>query len=443
MSGIKKRTRRTVQATRVDDARHRPGRRDHAVRGGHASTASAHATPRPPQLVQLVVPPAVDDGFSRNERHYLSEISDDERTALLYEMRMNRPQTVPLRFRVARSRLPNKADILHKLSYGCEGSKFDNYVENALLLPFGVVDRPPDAEDMHTFLHNARNVMDEEIYGQQHLKDDTIRALCSWATNPASASFVVGIEGPPGVGKTSFAHALGRIMGRPLCRVAIGGMNDVSVLSGHSYSYESSKYGELARCLIESKSSSPIIVFDEVDKLGDSGKAQEIIALLIHLTDPQSNAEIRDRYFQSHGLSLDFSRACFVFTMNDSRRVSPILLDRLAMVRMETPTLDDKVAIARRFLIPRELRRLRCDVDFDAAAVRELVRRTSATESGVRNLERVVRSVVATLNVARRGAKQTLRTVEVGEVTDKVDTSLLQRILPERSEETGPTHMYC
>lgn len=385
-----------------------------------------------------------DHCFSRDERTYLAGLSDADRTELLRHMSTARPPAVPLRFRVATSRLPNKFELLQKLGSGCDNVKFEQYVESALRLPIGVYSSPPDAEDMATFLKTARAVMDDEIYGQQTLKDQTVRALCSWATNAANGSVVLGLEGPPGVGKTSYARALGKIMDRPLCFIGLGGLNDVSHLTGHSYTYESSKYGQLAQCLMNCRSSSPIIVFDEVDKLGDSPKAREIEALLIHLTDPSSNTEVHDRYFQN--IPLDFSQACIVFTMNDARRVSPILLDRLTMVNMERPSQTDKVAIARNFLIPREVRRLGSDLRFEDDAVFQMVQAHSTHEAGVRNLARVIRNVVETLNVVRRGASTALKMVDVkAEAASTVSASVVDRVLCKsaRRDDAPPPTMYC
>lgn len=430
-----KRSKRRVVATKVPPAPVRP------LEAPPAVFQTIRLVPFEKPEEDKTQPPSAR--MSREERTYLAQLSDAERTALVHQLDSHRPASVPLRFRVARSGLPNKAELLHKLSNGCDNAKFENYVESALRLPIGVYDAPPDAEDVPAFLCSARETMDAEIYGQPALKDQTVRALCSWVTNAAAGSVVLGLEGPPGVGKTSYAKALGKIMGRPLRCVDLGGLNDVSVLTGHSYSYESSKYGQLAQCLMDCASASPIIVFDEVDKLGDSARAREIEALLIHLTDPTTNADIHDRYFQN--IPLDFSQACLVFTMNDSRRVSPILLDRLTMVRMETPSRADKAEIARQFLIPRELGRLRSDLEFDEAAVRQLVAEHSGHEAGVRNLARAIRSVVETLNVARRGAGGALTTVAFapGQTGSTVSAKLVGKVLPEREDDTAPTMMYC
>ena len=413
--------------------------------GNECGTATCAAPPAPAPLtnaplpsIQFVIPSALTtntngctDVYSKEENAYLAKLTEEERVQLLLHMKDEKETRVPLLFQVAQSNLPNKADILSKLRSRTEGAKFDNYVSNALKIPIGIYDPLPVSDGVGTFLRHARKIMDAEIYGQDKLKDQTVRALCSWATNPSNSGITLALEGPPGVGKTNYARAIGKIMQRPTFFISLGGMNDVAVIIGHSYSYESAIYGQLAQALIESKSSSPVIVFDEVDKLGESYRAQEIVALLIHLTDPNCNTAIRDRYF--HDIPLDFSRVCFIFTMNDKRRVSPILLDRLSIVQMTPPTVSDKVAIASTFLIPRELERIRADIEFEHDAVYDLVKAHSSRESGVRNLARSIREIVETLNVVRRGGEDVLRAISLPTCTltsnTKVSTHMVESIM--------------
>ena len=368
------------------------------------------------QTIHLVMPAIPLGGhgqgakttFSRDERSYLEKLAPREREQLMSKVQEPdvTPET-PLRFRLAKSGLPNKSDLMRRLTEH-EGQKFEQYVRTALDVPVRTYSAPP-ACDMNTFLRTALTNLDAEIYGQSEIKDETIRALCSWKTNSTAAPTIIGLEGPPGVGKTSYAKALGKIMGRPLAFISLGGMNDVSVLMGHSYTYESSSHGMLAQTLINCKSNTPVIVFDEVDKIPpDSSRAQEIISLLIHLTDPASNHDVRDRYLGGK-IPLDFSRACFVFTMNDSRRVSSVLVDRMKLMLMQTPDFDDKLNIAQMFLIPREVKRVGSDVRISEDAVRDLVKQHSPGESGVRGLSRAIRRLVETLNVLGQGGAQFLR----------------------------------
>lgn len=432
------------------DAKRRRSNRTPRETASHGPPA-VQRTP-PVQAIRVLLPPpsvrrAEPDAavtYSREERVYLAKLPERKRRDLMNRLESGdpgEPVEAPLRFRVLESRLPNKQEVLQRLRNGCEGAKFEQLLTNALRLPLGVYDPPPATENLGAFLGEARATMDSELYGQTALKDQTMRALGAWATNPRSGGLVLGLEGTPGIGKTSFAQALGKIMHRPLAMISLGGLNDVSVLTGHSYSYESSCYGQLAQSLMMAGTMSPVLVFDEVDKIGDMAKAQEIIALLIHLTDPNSNAQIQDRYFQVlKALPLDFSQACLVFTMNDASRVSPILRDRMTMVRMETPSTADKVAIAQNFIIPRELERVRMPgLKFDPVAVEEMVRR-HASEPGVRGLARTVRNIAETINVTRRGGvlpsvKLNASDFERGEVSPRI----LGQLLPE-AEETGVTH---
>lgn len=400
-----------------------------------------------PGRLRIIMPPPNMfrmDGFhySAEERLYLDNMSEEERTRTMKEIEgvVNR-QNTPLRITVAKSSLKNKTEIMRKLRESGENSKFEQYVRTALSVPVDKYDAPPDVS-MTEFIQSALNKLDREIYGQIKLKQETIRALCSWKTNINSSAMVIGLEGPPGVGKTSFAQALGDVMGRPICSIPLGGMNDVSVLSGHSYTYESSCHGMLAQSLIKCGSNSPVIVFDEVDKLPtESSRAQEIVSLLIHLTDPATNKQVHDRYLVN--VPMDFSRACFVFTMNDARRVSPILMDRMQLIQMETPTFEDKVNIAKKYIIPREMSRVDMEATFDDDAVSTVVREHSHNEYGVRALQRAVRRLVETLNVVYNGGGQFMD-IDVSTSVRNVSKKVLRQVLkaPGQQESVSTSMMY-
>jgi ATP-dependent Lon protease len=340
--------------------------------------------------------------FSRAERSYIASLTPKSREKLLTTMEQQTSGKIPLRFRVLQSSLPNKSQILEKMQ-NCDSSKFEQWVEAALKLPIGKYNIPPPNFDVAGFLRSTRRFMDETLYGQEEAKDETLRALSSWAMNPYGCkTLCLGLSGAAGVGKTSYCRdVLARVLQRPSMFISLGGLNDISTLLGHSYTYEGSTPGRLCEGLMESGSMSPVIIFDELDKLAaDNSKVQEIVSFLIHLTDPASNTEIQDRYFQS--IPLDLSKAVFVFTMNEPDRVSPILLDRLQMIRMKSPTKDDKVKIAQMFLIPRTLKECgfqQKDVTFDTNCLKHIIEDTE--ESGVRELQRKLKKVVETLGIAK------------------------------------------
>lgn len=408
------------------------GNRDHAAEDDVRRSPSREAqciqfVPVPASFfAQPPCPPASRSGappLSRSENAYLDKLPQRERESLLRELdRHTRGgDETPLRFRVLRSTLANKQSVLERLRCGADGAKGEQWVESALRLPTRAVAAPSPSR-LPQFLAAARATMDQEIYGQEHLKERTLLALAAWVCNPDATPLTLGLEGVPGTGKTSYARALGRIMGRPCRTINLGGLNDVSVLLGHSFSYQNATYGRLAAALMECGTTSPVLVFDELDKLATDGpRAQEIASLLMHITDPQASARVEDNYFGTD-VPLDLSKATLVFTMNDASRVSPALLDRLSMVRMQTPGIEEKFQIARKHIIPRELRRLHCDsmLEFNEEAVRRLVRERASNEAtGVRELSRDVRYIVETLNVTRRGGSAMLRVGGHGELSRK------------------------
>lgn len=208
-----------------------------------------------------------------------------------------------------------------------------------------------------------------------------------------SGGYSLGLEGPPGTGKTHFArHALAEALGLPFVSIPLGGASEGAYLLGNLYTFEGSKEGRLASALAEAKCCNPILFFDEVDKISQTERAQEIVSVLIHLVDPTANTALRDRYF--HGIDLDFSRCTFVFSYNDPSRVSPVLLDRIKRIRVDLPTRDQRVSIVRDHLEPRCQTRLATRLSLSDGAVDSLLGRDTPS-CGMRGAEKNVDDVLA------------------------------------------------
>ena len=162
------------------------------------------------------------------------------------------------------------------------------------------------------------------------------------------------IEDYPGSGKTTFAkNVIANVMNRPFNFIGLGGASDASCLIGHSYTYEGAIPGRIVESLKSSKVMNPVFYFDEMDKISKTTKGDEITNVLIHLTDREQNMQFHDRYFS--GIDLDISNSLFVFSYNEARDVNPVLLDRLNVIKLKTPTVDEKIEIAKRHLIPRAM----------------------------------------------------------------------------------------
>ena len=229
-----------------------------------------------------------------------------------------------------------------------------------------------------------------------------MQLVSQWISNPRSMSKVLGIAGPPGTGKTTLVrHGIAKALGRPFVQISLGGATDSCTLNGHSYTYEGATWGKIVGTLMQARTMNPVIFFDELDKVSESKTGQEIIGLLIHLTDATQNDQFVDRYFE--GVPLDLSRALMIFSFNDKDRLCPILKDRMTVVSTESFSVEDKIQIATKHLLPAVLENAgfnRTDVFMEPDDVKFAINYVPK-EEGVRNLRRAIESAVMKLNVLR------------------------------------------
>lgn len=367
-------------------------------------TAASHDTPGAHQGEQL--------RLNRSERAFLE--SQDEATKAFYTEKLacfkkDAAADVPRRFKVAASNLPQKSEIFRRLE-GCESAKYESWVDYALGLPLGKFSQRPLESDaapteIASFLHTAREAMDRAIHGQERAKDEVVHLISQWARTGSTHASGILLQGPPGVGKTAFAkRAIAAAINRPFVFIAMGGANDSSYLMGHSYTFEGAVPGRIAEALREAKVMDPVIFVDELDKISKSPRGEDLANALLHLTDKGQNAHIRDKYF--HGIDLDLSRAIFVFSANDLSQINPVLLDRLNVIQMASPTQQDKLAIAKQHLLPKAMTEAGitdAELLVPDEAIEQVIE-AHADESGVRGLERTLARVVNTAAVLLSGA---------------------------------------
>jgi len=326
-------------------------------------------------------------------------------------------EEIPIRFKILSSNmdLRTKGSIIRKIDHFYQLDPSDNeyqklypWVEQLDKIPFGKycpteVTQNDPAEKIQKYLINTKEAMDEAVYGHDIAKTQILSIVARDISNPASGGNCIAIEGPMGNGKTTLVkEGICKAMNRPFAFIALGGMQDSSYLQGHEITYEGSKCGRIIEMLTETGCMNPIIFFDELDKVSDTPKGEEITNLLCHLTDASQNKEFHDKYFS--GINFDLSRATFIFSYNNASSINPILLDRMYKIKTKGFDKKAKTKIATDYLLPKILTEFnfhKKDINFDIKAIHKLIDNFSDNEEGVRNLKRNIETIIFKLNVMR------------------------------------------
>jgi hypothetical protein len=408
----------------VDDGVAPRARSDGRQRGAtarkrrHASGKHASSNKKPAKRRRMRNPE--ENNYIDEEYEYYRGLSSSDRRRVA---NMERQVTAvmeartPIRFRVLLSNmdLAVKAVAIKKITqlYYMDGSsdeyhKLNNWIEALCKLPIGRFHAlPVTAESsfasISNFLNTTKARFDQKIFGHDEAKHQIVRLLARWISNGGSSKgLVIGIHGKPGCGKTALVkNCIAQVLNLPFQVVALGGANDGSMLLGHSYTYLGATYGRIASILMAARCMNPLVLCDEVDKVSNTARGQEVINTLIHLTDSTQNECFHDAYFGDVGL--DMSRAVWVFTFNDDKAVSPILLDRMVRIRVDGYTHKDKIAIGRQHLMPEILAQYNmgpADVVVPDDVLLHVIHMVEE-ESGVRNLKRGLDAIVSNINLHR------------------------------------------
>jgi len=312
-------------------------------------------------------------------------IAKDDKTADAerFEARMaklNPPEAVQDRFKEEIQKL----QILEQGSpeYGVTR----NYLDWITQVPWGKY-----SED-HFNLAAARKILDRDHDGLNDVKDRIVEFLAEGSFKGEMSGSILLLVGPPGVGKTSIGHSVADALGREFYRFSVGGMRDEAEIKGHRRTYIGAMPGKFVQALKDTKVANPVIMLDEIDKIGSSFQGDPASALLETL-DPEQNKEFLDHYLD---VRMDLSKVLFICTANQLDTIPRPLLDRMDVIRLSGYIGEEKLAIAKHYLIPRLLKRaglLKKQLNISDAAVRQVIE-GYAREAGVRSLEKLLHKII-------------------------------------------------
>ena len=360
--------------------------------------------------------------LSKSELEYFKTQSPERKSSLVILMKKMTSLSisgddVPHKFRVLELPISDyiKSNVIKKIAAveemgpdSGEAYKLRSWIDAFLKVPFGkIVPLPVTLEHgplmCNAFMTEAKNTMDKHIYGMVPAKTQILQILAQFIVNPKSVGNVIALQGSMGVGKTSLArNAIADVMKRPFEFFSLGGASDIAGFVGHSYTYEGSMWGRIADSLMHAGAMNPVMYFDELDKVSTTPHGDEIVNMLIHLTDRSQNTQFHDRYFS--GVDFDLSQCLFVFSFNDIDKVHPILRDRMSVIHCGGYTENDKKVILKDYIWPQLLDRLKfttSDIILTDPAIKYIITEYSGEEKGVRTLIRTVEGMMTRLNMMR------------------------------------------
>jgi len=362
----------------------------------------------------------IRDKNTMNDYKFFEKLETEEQKKIIKEVReINKISRVekPYRMTLLESNIPAvfKASAMKKIAslrYMEPGSgeyyKIKNWVDTFMRIPFGKYETLPvnisdGVEACHEFMEKAQKTLDNAVYGLNDAKMQIMQMLGQLVTNPEAIGSAIAIKGPMGTGKTSLVkEGISKILNRPFSFIALGGATDSSFLEGHSYTYEGSVWGKIVQIIIDSKCMNPVIYFDELDKISDTPKGEEIAGILTHLTDTSQNSQFHDKYFSE--IDFDLSKCLFIFSYNDESKVNPILRDRMYKIQTKGYDKKEKTIISTNYLLPKIREQVKFtseDIVIPDNTIHHIIEEYCMKEDGVRNLKRCLEIIYTKLNLYR------------------------------------------
>lgn len=304
-----------------------------------------------------------------------------------------------------KDKLLKECDRLMKMPTGShEGTVARNYLDKCLEIPFGKCTKDT------INLQKARKILDRDHYGLEKVKDRIVDSLAVYKRNPDFNGQIICLAGPPGVGKTSVVKSLAKSMNRKYVRVALGGIHDEAEIRGHRRTYIGSMPGRIIDAVIKSGVMNPIILLDEIDKVGNDYKGDPSSALLEAL-DPEQNSTFNDHYID---FPVDLSKVLFITTANDTSAIAAPLYDRMEVIDLNSYTALEKFHIAKEHLVKKEMKKHNLsgrELKITDSAINAIIEDTHVRR-GVRNLEKTIASVCRKAAVALESGSKSLKVTD-------------------------------
>ena len=300
-----------------------------------------------------------------------------------------------------KSFLIDKFDNCKNMS-SSDSNKHINWLKTVSSIPFGKyknlkIKMTDSSKDIQNYLKNIKSKLDKTIYGLEDVKQEILEFIARKITNPFGKGHVLALCGPPGVGKTKIIKSLANALELPFFQINFGGLNDASILTGHSETYVGSKPGKIVEILSNSQYMNPIIYMDEIDKVSES-KSREIFGILTHLLDEEQNDKFQDNYLSN--VNINLSKVLFVMSFNDVSKVDEITSDRMKIIYINSPSLEDKLTICQDKMISEIIKTIKFKndtvIDINKELLEYIINIKTHKEHGVRqlkkNIERISRS---------------------------------------------------
>ena len=380
----------------------------------------------------------VQSGVDKSQREYflrqqLKAIQDE-----LGEVDEQQAETNELREQIEQAELPEHAleqanrelGRLERLpSQAAEHGVIRTYLEWIVSLPWS------KSTDDDLDLVKAREQLDSDHYDIEAVKDRILEFLAVRKLNPDVGSAIICFVGPPGVGKTSLGHSIAAAMGREFERVSVGGVRDESEIRGHRRTYIGAMPGTILRALRDAGSNNPVLMIDEIDKMGTDFRGDPASAML-EVLDPEQNTSFRDHYLD---LPFDLSKVMFITTANQLEPIPGPLRDRMEVIQLSGYTEAEKLEIAKRYLVPRQVERNGLSparIEFADEGLRLLIDGYTR-EAGVRSLEREIGALCRKVARGYAEGKRRKRTIKARQVTELLGKRRVRHEAKRRTDEPG------